>query len=174
MVTGMSIAGRARDRNNGPERKMLMSVRARVLPLALAASVTLFGSAAHAAAEAIEVWKSATCSCCEAWVEHLDANGFAVTARNVDSETLQQIKRQAGLSKDLASCHTGKIGGYVIEGHVPAGDVKRLLAEKPEAVGLTVPGMPVGSPGMEGSGETEPYDVLLVKKDGTTEIFSKH
>lgn len=151
-----------------------MSLRSRLLALALAASVSLFANAAQAAAEAIEVWKSATCSCCEAWVEHMDANGFAVTARNVDSPTLQQIKRQAGLTKDLSACHTGKIGGYVVEGHVPAADVKRLLAEKPDAVGLTVPGMPVGSPGMEDGDKTEPYDVLLVKKDGTTEIFAKH
>lgn len=151
-----------------------MALRARFLPLALAASLSLFAPVAHAAAETIEVWKSATCSCCEAWVEHLDANGFAVTTRNVDSQTLQEIKRQAGLSKELASCHTGKIGGYVIEGHVPAGDVTRLLAEKPDAVGLTVPGMPVGAPGMEDGDKTEPYDVLLVKKDGTTEIYSRH
>ena len=145
-----------------------------LVPLAFAASLSLSAPAAQAAPEAIEVWKSATCACCEAWVEHLDANGFAVTARNVDSQTLQEIKRKAGLTKDLASCHTGKIDGYVVEGHVPAGDVKRLLAEKPDAIGLTVPGMPVGAPGMEDGGKTEPYDVLLVKKDGTTEIFSKH
>jgi hypothetical protein len=87
---------------------------------------------------------------------------------------LDSIKRQAGIGKDLAACHTGKIGAYVIEGHVPAADIKRLLSEEPDAIGLSVPGMPVGSPGMEQDGKTEPYDVLLIKKDGTTEVFARH
>ena len=85
---------------------------------------------------------------------------------------LDRIKRQAGIGQKLASCHTGIIGGYTIEGHVPAADIKRLLDERPEAIGLTVPNMPLGSPGMEQpDGTTEPYDVLLVKKDGSTEVF---
>ncbi|MBC8013706.1 MAG: CopG family transcriptional regulator [Methyloceanibacter sp.] len=87
---------------------------------------------------------------------------------------LDRIKRQSGIGEELAACHTAKIGGYVIEGHVPAPDIKRLIAERPDALGLSVPGMPIGSPGMEQGAETEPYDVLLIKKDGTTEVFARH
>ncbi|HEX9752178.1 MAG TPA: DUF411 domain-containing protein [Methyloceanibacter sp.] len=135
----------------------------------------LLACPALAAAEgSIEVWKSATCKCCINWVKHLEANGFAVNVNAADPSMLDRIKRQSGIGEELASCHTAKIGGYVIEGHVPAPDIKRLVAERPDALGLTVPGMPVGSPGMEQGAETEPYDVLLIKKDGTTEIFARH
>lgn len=122
----------------------------------------------------VEVWKSATCSCCGNWVKHLEANGFAVTVNAAEPGMLATLKQQAGIDAKLASCHTAKIAGYVIEGHVPASDIKRLVAEHPDAVGLTVPGMPVGSPGMEQGGEFEPYDVLLLKKDGTTTVFAHH
>ena len=127
------------------------------------------------AAQSIEVWKSPTCGCCGKWVDHLEANGFAVTAKNTSSSMLDRIKRQAGIADKLASCHTAKIGGYVVEGHVPAEDIKRLVEERPDAIGLTVPNMPIGSPGMEQpDGTTEPYDVLLVKRDGSTEVFARH
>ncbi len=129
---------------------------------------------AESSAPIIEVWKSATCACCGKWVEHLEANGFAVTVNAASPSMLDRIKRKVGIGRTLASCHTGKIDGYVIEGHVPASDVKRLITEKPEAIGLSVPGMPIGSPGMEQGGKTEAYDVLLVKRDGTTEIFAHH
>jgi hypothetical protein len=132
------------------------------------------GHIASAEALAIDVWKSPTCNCCGDWVKHLEANGFTVRVMDTAPGTLEAIKRQAGIGDKLASCHTGKIGGYVVEGHVPAPDIKRLLAEKPDAKALTVPGMPIGSPGMEQGAETEPYDVLLVKKDGSTETFAKH
>jgi hypothetical protein len=123
----------------------------------------------------IEVWRSPTCGCCGKWVKHLEANGFAVTVNSATPSTLEQIKRQAGITKNLASCHTAKIDGYVVEGHVPASDIKRLVAEHPDAIGLTVPGMPAASPGMEQpGGETQPYDVLLVRKDGATEVFAHH
>ena len=135
----------------------------------------LWASPAFAVMESsVEVWKSATCKCCGNWVKHLEANGFAVKVNTAGPTTLDQIKRQAGIGEDLASCHTAKIGGYVIEGHVPATDIKRLIAERPDGLGLTVPGMPVGSPGMEQGAETEPYDVLLIKKDGTTQVFERH
>ncbi|HUW72745.1 MAG TPA: DUF411 domain-containing protein [Methyloceanibacter sp.] len=131
--------------------------------------------AATETAPAIEVWKSPTCGCCGKWVEHLEANGFAVNAKNTSPGMLDRIKRQAGIEEKLASCHTGLIDGYAIEGHVPASDIKRLLEERPDAIGLTVPNMPIGSPGMEQpGGETEPYDVLLVKKDGSVEVFASH
>ena len=116
----------------------------------------------------------ATCECCGAWVKHLEANGFAVTVNDADPGALAALKRQAGIGDKLASCHTAKIDGYVIEGHVPGSDIKRLVAERPDAIGLTVPGMPIGSPGMEQGAEFEPYDVLLIKKDGATEVFAKH
>jgi hypothetical protein len=142
----------------GGGRKLMLK---RMLVVLLA---VLFASPALAAAEsAIEVWKSATCKCCVNWVKHLEANGFSVKVNAADPSTLDRIKRQSGIGENLASCHTAKIDGYVIEGHVPAADVKRLIAERPDALGLTVPGMPVGSPGMEQGAETEPYDVLLIK-----------
>ncbi|MGB6924241.1 MAG: DUF411 domain-containing protein [Methyloceanibacter sp.] len=131
-------------------------------------------AAADSSTPPIEVWKSATCECCVNWVKHLEANGFEVKVNGANSGTLAALKRQAGIPDKLASCHTAKIDGYVIEGHVPGSDIKRLVAERPEAIGLAVPGMPIGSPGMEQGAVTEPYDVLLVKKDGTTEVFAKH
>jgi hypothetical protein len=144
----------------------------RILVILLA---LLFATPAFAGSErSIEVWKSATCKCCVNWVKHLEANGFDVKVNAADSSLLDRIKRQAGIGEKLASCHTAKIDGYVVEGHVPAADIKRLIAEKPGALGLTVPGMPVGSPGMEQGDETEPYDTLLIKQDGTAEIFARH
>ena len=140
-------------------------------------AVCLGASPLHAATDnplSIEVWKSATCECCGNWVKHLEANGFAVKVNATDSEALERLKAQVGISSELAACHTAKIGDYVIEGHVPATDIKRLVAERPEAVGLAVPGMPVGSPGMEEGSESEPYDVLLLNKDGKTEVFARH
>ena len=143
----------------------------------LVLSVMIFGVVPVAAANSpssIEVWKSATCKCCGAWVKHLEANGFAVTVNDTDTSALAALKQQAGVGDKLASCHTAMIDGYVIEGHVPGTDIKRLVAEHPDAIGLAVPGMPAGSPGMEQGAEFEPYDVLLIKKDGTTETFASH
>ena len=131
-------------------------------------------AASDSGSHTIEVWKSATCECCGKWVEHLKANGFAVTVNAAEPTALHRLKVQAGITSKLASCHTAKIDGYVIEGHVPATDIERLVAEKPEAIGLIVPGMPVGSPGMEQGATSEPYDVLLLKKDGTTQVFASH
>lgn len=143
----------------------------------IAAIALLFTTQAFAEASApsIEVWKSATCQCCGKWVAHLEANDFAVKTNATDTAALKAIKRDAGVPEKLDACHTGKIDGYVIEGHVPASDIKRLVAERPDAIGLTVPGMPQGSPGMEqADGKIQAYDVLLIKKDGTTEIFASH
>ncbi len=145
----------------------------RVLAFLLA---MLWAWPAVAAAEGpVEVWKSPSCECCVAWVKHLEESGFDVKVSAASPSMLDRIKRQAGIGEELEACHTAKIGAYVIEGHVPAADIKRLLAEEPDALGLAVPGMPVGSPGMEqDDGKTEPYDVLLFKKDGTTEVFARH
>ena len=147
--------------------------------LAALTCVILWGSPLLAAnsdvgSPVIEVWKSTTCECCGNWVKHLEANGFTVRVNAASPSMLDQLKKEAGIGDKLASCHTAKIDGYVIEGHVPAADIKRLVAEKPDAIGLTVPGMVAGSPGMEQGGESDPYKVLLVKKDGTTEVFSNH
>jgi hypothetical protein len=120
----------------------------------------------------LEVHKSPTCGCCQKWVEHMTASGFTVVTKDHDDVT--PIKRQLGVSQELASCHTSRIGDYVIEGHVPASDVMRLLREKPVGVaGLAAPGMPVGSPGMEAS-VSDNYDVLSFDKSGTTKVYAKH
>ena len=129
---------------------------------------------AAAAAQKVTVYKTASCGCCRLWVDHLKANGFDVQAMDVSAEQVRAVSKVAGLKDDDVSCHTAKVGGYVVEGHVPAEDVKRLLAEKPNALGVYVPGMPIGSPGMEQGDTKEPYDVLLLRKDGTAEVYSKH
>lgn len=119
----------------------------------------------------LEVYKSPTCGCCGAWVDHMKENGYTVEVHETDN--LQPIKEKAGILPGGGSCHTAFIDGYVIEGHVPASDVDRLLAERPEGKGLTVPGMPVGSPGMEMGDRVDAYDVLLFDENGTA-VFSHH
>ena len=127
------------------------------------------------AEETVEVLKSASCGCCIAWGEHMREQGFAVSEKNVSLVELNTAKNEAGLREEHKSCHTAYVDGYVVEGHVPAEDVRRLLTERPDAIGLAVPGMPFGSPGMGEPGpDAEPYDVLLVKRDGSTEVYSSH
>ncbi len=107
-------------------------------------------------------------------MQHLQAQGFQVEANNVNDTQLRAVGMQAGVTQELSSCHTAKIGGYVIEGHVPAEDIKRLLKEKPAIAGLAAPGMPMGSPGMEQGGTKQPYDVIAFTKDGKRYVFAKH
>lgn len=126
---------------------------------------------AHAAAPTIEVFKSASCGCCAKWVKHLEANGFNVKTQDVANPA--DYRQKAGIPDPLGSCHTALVRGYAIEGHVPAGDIKRLLAEKPKAKGLAVPAMPLGSPGMEGP-RKDPYEVLLVQADGRTTVYARY
>jgi hypothetical protein len=129
--------------------------------------------AAAAALPLLVVTKNASCSCCRAWVEHMRQAGFEVAVHDVDN--LDPIKTKVGVPVGKGSCHTAEVGGYFIEGHVPAADVKRLLAEKPAAKGLVAPGMPLGSPGMEmPDGATRHYTVELVQNDGTTTPFAEH
>ena len=140
-------------------------------------SLMIFGVAPASAADTVLLNRGLEISyreCCGAWVKHLEADGFTVKVNAAEPSTLASLKRQAGIGDRLASCHTAKFDGYVIEGHVPGTEIKRPVAERPEAIGLAVPGMPVGSPGMEQGAEFEPYDVLLIKKDGSTEIFASH
>jgi hypothetical protein len=127
-------------------------------------------AAATAALPEVHVYKSPTCGCCEKWVEHLRAEGFTVRTTDVDDVT--PIKRENGVAPELSSCHTAFVGGYVIEGHVPASDLKRLLREKPKIAGLAVPEMPIGPPGMEGPG-AKPYEVLSFGDQGV-KVFAKH
>ena len=128
-------------------------------------------ASAPAVAGEITVYKSPWCGCCSSWADHMRANGHSVTTKEV--EDLDAIKRMAGVPEPLQSCHTAVVDGYVIEGHVPAEDVARLLSERPDAKGLSVPGMPMGSPGMEG-GTPERYDVMLFGADGSAEVYARH
>ena len=123
-------------------------------------------------ASEITVYKSPTCGCCSKWVDHLKANGFDVIAKDVPEVIPYKIR--GGVTPELASCHTAFVDGYVIEGHVPAQDIKRLLLERPKAKGLAVPGMPVGSPGMEQGSRKDPYDVKLINNEGEATVFSRH
>ncbi|SFW10677.1 Uncharacterized conserved protein [Nitrosovibrio sp. Nv17] len=130
----------------------------------------LSGAPAAAAPATVEVYKSPTCGCCAKWVDHMRAHGFNVNVHDVGNE---EARKRAGISTGLGSCHTALVDGYAIEGHVPAQDIKRFLKERPRAIGLTAPGMPHGSPGMEG-GRSDPYDVLLIDKQGGTSVYSSY
>lgn len=138
-----------------------------VLALVLLSASTAFAQGAPK----VEVFKNASCGCCGGWVEHLRQEGFQVTTHDVGDVPAQ--RRKLGMPDRLGSCHSAKVAGYAIEGHVPAADIRRLLKEKPQALGLAVPSMPPGSPGME-SPRPIPYDTLLVARDGSTRVFARH
>ena len=123
---------------------------------------------------AMQVFKTPTCGCCTAWVEHIRQAGFLVDAQDVDQDALYAFKDRLQIAPELAGCHTAVMGDYFIEGHVPASDVERLLIEQPLARGLTVPGMPMSSPGMAGPGAGDSFDTLLVGSDGSTIVFASH
>jgi hypothetical protein len=130
-------------------------------------------SAAATGAPKIVVHKSDSCGCCKLWVTHLEKAGFAVQV--ITEDNLGPIKERVGIPYGKGSCHTGLVDGYFVEGHVPAKEIHRLLRERPKAKGLTVPAMPAGSPGMEvPSGQVDPYDVLLVAKDGSTSVYAHY
>ena len=123
---------------------------------------------------AVEVWKDASCGCCGDWITHMEKNGFKITVHDTGNNA---VRARLGLPTKYGSCHTALVGGYVVEGHVPASDVQRLLREKPQALGLAVPGMPIGSPGMDGAvygGRRDRYDTLLVSRDGSSRVFQSH
>jgi len=144
----------------------------RHIALALAAAAAL--ALPVRAETAIEVIKDPGCGCCENWIEHLAQAGFAPVGHNLGNRSLSRFKADRGVPDAMVSCHTAMVEGYVIEGHVPAADIARLLDERPDAVGLAVPGMPMGSPGMEYGGQRDAFDVHLIRPDGTAEVFSSY
>jgi Cu/Ag efflux protein CusF len=144
------------------------------LAAAAVLALTGFERTALAQATTVQVWKDPNCGCCQLWVEHLQASGFKVEVRDVGNNS---ARKRLGMPEVLGSCHTATVGGYVVEGHVPAVDIHRLLKERPVALGLSVPGMPIGSPGMDGpeyKGRKDAYDVLLVQKNGSSKSFQHY
>lgn len=137
-----------------------------MLLLAITMSIPLW------AGQEITVYKSPTCGCCNKWIKHLEENGFEVKAENVKDVIPYKIKY--GVTPQLASCHTAVIDGYTIEGHVPASDIKRLIKERPTLQGLSVPQMPVGTPGMEQGDRKDPYQVIGFDREGRTNVFTDY
>lgn len=150
-------------------RRALMFGGGAVAAAGVAAALPLAFREAGDELPRVTVWKSPSCGCCADWVQHMRSAGFAVTAHDVDD--LDRIKARNGIAPEVGSCHTAEVEGYVLEGHVPADSVKRLLAERPRAKGLAVPGMPQGSPGME-TGIKENYEVLLLTDAGSA-VFER-
>jgi hypothetical protein len=125
----------------------------------------------------IEVWKTASCGCCHDWVKHMEMNGFELKVNDITDAAKSTLRAQLGLAEKYGSCHTALINGYVLEGHVPAKEVHRLLKERPKALGLSVPGMTIGSPGMDGpdyKGRKDPYSVLLVQRNGSSTSYQAY
>jgi hypothetical protein len=154
---------------NPLRRKLLASMACGTLAL----SVTRLAAAA-AESRRIDVWKSPSCGCCKDWIVHLEANGFSVSSFDVGNS---EARKRLGIPPQYGSCHTAEVQGYAIEGHVPAREIYRLLEEKPDAIGLTVPAMPRGSPGMDGpayGGVKDPYDVLLIDTNGVASVFQSY
>jgi hypothetical protein len=141
-------------------------------PPPVASNTTATSKAPPIAAPTLTVYKNASCGCCGKWVEHMQQHGFELTVHEVDN--MSPVKERVGLPYGMGSCHTTEVGGYFVEGHVPAAEVARLLKERPKAKGLTVPGMPIGSPGMEQGDKQQPYDVLLVNEDGSTSVYAHY
>jgi hypothetical protein len=138
----------------------------------LAATIPAAACAKPAKAAELRIYKSPSCGCCGAWVDHVKASGLKAVVQ--DMEDVTPIARKAGVPDRLRSCHTAVIDGYFVEGHVPASDIRKLLRERPKARGLAVPGMPIGSPGMEQGNRRDAYETLLVMQDGSTRVFVKH
>lgn len=156
---------------NGTRRRLLVALG--MLPLAGLARAAAPAKAGPAPTP-VEVWKEPTCGCCKDWIAHMEANGFQVF---VNVGGTNAARARLGIPQNMASCHTARIGGYAIEGHVPARDIRRLLREKPAAVGLSAPGMPIGSPGMDTpayNGKKNPYNVMLIARDGSATVYQKY
>lgn len=134
-------------------------------------AITVGSSPRAQTARSVTVYKSPTCGCCSSWVEHMRANGFEIVAHDVDD--IDAEKKKHGVPADLGSCHTALVGGYVVEGHVPADVVKRLLAERPKVAGIAVPGMPMGAPGMEVPGRRDPYTIVSFDQTGQSKVYER-
>jgi hypothetical protein len=120
------------------------------------------------------VFKLPACGCCDAWIAHMQQAGFKSETENISEPRMLDLKKRVGITSELSSCHTAFVNNYLVEGHVPSEDVLLLLSQNPDALGLTVPGMPVGSPGMEMGNRRDPFDTLLMLHDGSSEIFKSH
>jgi hypothetical protein len=151
-----------------------MGIRKALAAVAAVAVVSVAGATfAQKSAPTVQVYKSPTCGCCANWVKHLQQHGF--TTRVTDTNDMASIKAQRGVPARAQSCHTAVVDGYVLEGHVPAADVQRLLRERPAVAGLAVPGMPIGSPGMEVPGQKpQAYDVVAFDKQGQMRVYASH
>ena len=155
-----------------PAQSKLKSVRTLVASALLGLS-TLGGiSAAVAADDEVVMYKDPNCGCCGKWADHMREHGFKV--KEVATAEMAQVKGEAGVPQALGSCHTARVGGYVVEGHVPAADVRRMLTEKPAIAGISAPGMPMGSPGMEGPYPADRYDVVSFDAQGRTAVYASH
>ena len=152
----------------------MFSRRKLLIGTAALAAASPLRALAQGAGPAIHVMKDPNCGCCSAWIEILEGDGFTVTTEASMGTLLMRYKSDNGIPQEMVSCHTGQVEGYMIEGHVPAADIRRLLAERPSAVGLAVPGMPYGSPGMGPESEREAYDVFLILHDGSTEVYTRY
>jgi len=147
--------------------------RVKILLSAILLATSLAGQAEEAVADKeMTVYRSPTCGCCGKWIEHVKQNHFVI--KDIVSDDMQAIKKKYGVPENLESCHTAIVDGYVIEGHVPAADIQKLLETKPKVVGLSAPGMPMGSPGMEMGGKTDDYDVVSFDSAGNVQVFSEH
>jgi hypothetical protein len=147
-----------------------MKLTRRTLLGALAAGVAM--PARAQALPVVNVVKTPTCGCCNGWIAHMRQAGFRVQTRDVPDTT--PFARRLGVPDELRSCHTASVGGYAVEGHVPAADIRRLLRERPQAAGIAVPGMPVGSPGMEMGNRRQPYQTILFTRAGRQTVFARH
>ena len=155
-----------------PAQSKLKSVRTLVAS-ALLGLTTLGGiSTAVAADDEVVMYKDPNCGCCGKWADHMREHGFKV--KEVATTQMGQVKGEAGVPQALGSCHTAKVGGYVVEGHVPAADVRRMLTDKPAIAGISAPGMPMGSPGMEGPYPADRYDVVSFDAQGRTAVYASH
>lgn len=163
-----SVMNASRDTGRVCKRRSLLVMAA------LAAVPFTAGATAKAAVPLVEVWKDPNCGCCQDWVVHLEANGFTVKVNDIGNAAM---RAKLGVDTKYGSCHTALVGGYAIEGHVPAREIQRLLKEKPQAIGLAVPGMPVGSPGMDGKvygDRRDAYQVMLLTRDGGARVYQAY
>lgn len=149
------------------------AVRRTLLGCTVVAAVSLVPARAGTLPQA-EVWKSPSCGCCKDWIGHMEGNGFGV---RVNDSGNAAVRARLGIAQRFGSCHTAIVEGYAIEGHVPASEIRRLLKDRPKALGLAVPGMPIGTPGMDGpeyGGRRDAFDVLLMRADGTASVYSSY